>query len=97
MSGARTHTLKRPITVTDIENGGERHIASVTLREPIGEDLLLMDKFPDKPMRLTLEMIARLSGLEYYMVCKMHADDIGPLGDMAMPSLGDGQSTGDNA
>lgn len=97
MSGEREYRLKHPIDVIDSEVGGTRHISSVTIRAAIGEDLLLMDKFPDKPMRLTLEMIARLSGLDYYMVCKMHADDIGPLGDMAMPSLGDGQQTGGNA
>lgn len=97
MSGEREYRLKHPVDVTDSEVGGTRHISSITIRAPIGEDLLLMDKFPDKPMRLTLEMIARLSGLDYHMVCKMHADDIGPLGDMAMPSLGDGQPTGGNA
>jgi len=96
---SQPYTLLHPLTL-DAKGAalvglqqGDR-IAEVTLRRATGDDLKLIDRFRDRPIELTLNMIAKLSGVDLYVVGKFDAEDIGPLGDLAMASSPNGQSTG---
>ena len=101
MSGATTvYELKHPIVqVYSGAHGATREetISTVEIRRPTGKDLLLMDEYQDRPMRLTLEMISALRGLTSAQVQKLDAEDIGPLGELVMASVGDGPATGATA
>lgn len=99
---SQPYTLLHPLTL-DAKGAAlvglqqDDRITEVTLRRATGQDLKLIDRFRDKPIELTLNMIARLSGVDLYVIEKFDAEDIGPLGDLAMASSPNGQSTGGTA
>ncbi|MCP3735977.1 phage tail assembly protein [Sphingomonas sp. RP10(2022)] len=87
MSGNRTHILKYPVTI------GDETVREVTLRRPTGADLLILDEYRDRPMALTIEMIGRLSTNHLLLpatVKMLDAEDIAPLGEIAMNGIGNG-------
>lgn len=67
----------------------------ITLRRPVGKDLLLIDQYQGQPMKLVLLMISALSGWPLRMVEKIDAEDLGPLADAALPDAANGQETGE--
>jgi len=98
MSGPVVYELIHPIEqIFSGAHGATRTetIATVTFRRPTGKDMLLLDEYQDKPMRLTLEMIAALSDLTTAQVHKLDAADIGPLGDIDMGFVTAGPATGE--
>lgn len=93
-------TLRRPVTLTFRQHGGnerQEQIDSVKLRRANGGDLLIFDQFQAQPMRLMLEAVARLSGLDLDVVKKLDADDLGPLGNAALSRLEGGPAIGGTA
>lgn len=98
MNAGTSYQLEYPVEVTKERDGvPARTITEVTLRRPNGRDMMLIDQFKDQPMRLTLEMIAQLSGLTLAEVGLFDAEDIGPLGEIAMPGMASGRVTGGTA
>ncbi|WP_066667340.1 MULTISPECIES: phage tail assembly protein [unclassified Sphingomonas] len=93
----KPYQLKHALTVTFKPLGGperEEVITEVTLRRATGKDLRLIDRLAGQPMALVLEAIATLSGLELAIVERLDAEDIGPLGELAMSRLEGGRPTG---
>lgn len=88
--------LKNPIVRAD------REIRELGLRDATGTDLLLMDRYADSPMRLTMELIAALATVDgepgkivYADVLKMDAEDIDALGESVFAKLPGGRTTGE--
>lgn len=93
------YTLSTPVELIRSSADGETRemIREVILREPTAADMELMDQYGPTPVRLTLELIAALSGLPLVAVRKMSARDIGPLGDAVFDALPGGPKTGATA
>lgn len=91
------YRLSKPVTITydGADGPTTRTIEVVEMRDPTGEDMLLVDEYSG--MLLVLQMIAALSGLTLAEVKKLPARDIGPLGDRAFAHLPGGPKTGGGA
>lgn len=94
------YTLAKPIT----RGNGDTITHVVAIREAEGTDLLLVDQFGEKPMRLTMELIAAMAklpegqgALTYAEVLRMGARDIDALGESVFGQLPDGQKAGQTA
>lgn len=94
------YTLKTPLE----RKNGDMVTQVERVREATGADLLLVDKYSDQPMRLTMELIAALSvlpdgqgSLTYAEVLRMGASDIDALGECVTAVLPDGPTTGGTA
>lgn len=90
-----SHRLKRPIERKDFV------IDELTIGEATGDTMLLVDDFAEKPVRLTMELIANLAEFDgrrgeisFSDVRKMAAEDIEALGELVQNVLGDGRQTG---
>ena len=91
------YPLKHPVEIKAANGDGSRTISSVELRRPLGRDLLLFDQYEGKPMALMIAMISALSDLSEPEVRRLDAEDVVPLGELALSSVGDGPVTGATA
>jgi hypothetical protein len=89
------HRLSKPIERRDFT------IDEITIGEPNGETMLLLDEFGDRPMRLTMELIANMAEVDgkrgeigFADVKRMNLEDIGALGELATEAFPDGLRTG---
>jgi hypothetical protein len=90
------YPLKYPISIRWKGPQGERleEVTEIKLRRATGEELLLIDRFRQDPMRLVLEMIAALSGHPLKVIQRLDGEDIGPLGELAFSNAPSGPATG---
>lgn len=91
------YTLKTPLE----RKNGDMVTQVERVRDATGADLLLVDQYGDKPVRLTMELIAALAVLPegqgsftYAEVLRLSAKDIDALGEFVMAVLPDSQVTG---
>ena len=93
------YQLKRPVKTIFKGPSGDREevLSEVSIRRPTAADLLIIDQLQARPIALMLEMVIRLSGLSRKIVERIDAEDIDPLGKLALANVGDGPPTGEIA
>lgn len=96
MNNLGTFTLKHPLELRSVNSDEPvRTITTVTVRRPVGRDMLLLDQHRTTPMKLTLAMIGQLSDLPPGLEEKLDVEDAVPLGELAMSPFADGLPTGE--
>lgn len=99
------HTLKHPIVLTTRVAGEEAEREevikaagdTVTVRRPKARDMKVMDRFADREIEGTIQMIAALTGLDVLHVENMDAEDFGELGEIVGNFVAPGRPTGGTA
>lgn len=95
MSVTTTRKLKYPVK----RHNGEavETVDKIELRRPTAKEMLLIDEYKERPMRLLVEMVAALSDLSVEIIEQLDAEDFGFLGDAAFANVGDTPKIGATA
>lgn len=87
------YTLKHPVTLEYKQSGSDEPrtetLTEITINRPTGKDMYLLDEYAGEPLRLIMNMIARLSRLDLTVVEKFDAEDITGLGERVYQFLPD--------
>lgn len=104
MKAPLTYTLRQPITRLTRTTDGIEHEeelrpagATIVLRRPKAKDLMLSDRYPGRPVELSMVLIERISNLDADAVAEMDAEDLAALGELVAAFTPNGPKTGETA